>query len=115
MNDIWIVLLFKMLIGHVAADFVLQPDAMAKGKIRIKRCNLEQQNGNGVLFWPYWLTAHALVHGGVVWVITGHPIYGFMEILFHWMIDFAKGEKWTTIHTDQILHMICKVSYVVTL
>jgi hypothetical protein len=104
-------LAFKFIIGHAVADFVLQPTAMARGKNRhLVMETLEGQKN--VLFWPYWMSAHALVHGGIVWFISGNPVMGLAEFILHWIFDFAKCERWTNIHIDQLLHMICKAVYI---
>ena len=62
--------------------------------------------------WIYCLSAHSLVHAGTVWLITGSPVYGFIEFVIHWVIDFAKCEKWTNFNQDQGLHLLSKVAYV---
>ena len=102
-------LAFKLLIGHALADFVLQPTSMANGKCRHFK-SMEKNTGPN---WPYWLTAHALVHGGMAWLITGNILFGLAEVIIHWIIDYAKCENWTNIHTDQILHIVCKAVYIV--
>ena len=105
-------LLFKLIIGHAVADFVLQPTSMAKGKCRHYKSDSSKGNNAGPN-WYYWLTAHALVHGGMVWFITGNPVFGLVELILHWFFDYAKCENWTNIHTDQLLHILCKVAYTI--
>ena len=85
---------------------------MAKGKARKAKLEYIQDGRKYILFWPYWLSAHALIHGGAVWLITGNMSLGLIEVILHWIIDFAKCEGWTNIHIDQLLHMICKAVYV---
>jgi hypothetical protein len=107
-----LVLFFKLIIGHALADFVLQPTPMAKWKCR-RRGQKDGLDGEmDVPSWPYWLSAHALIHGGVVWLVTNNITFGIVEVVLHWMIDFAKCEKKTNIHIDQVLHLLCKVIYV---
>ena len=105
-------MLFQLIIGHALLDFPLQGDSMAKGKNR--NCPPENippgQTPQRV--WPYWLTSHALIHAGGVWLITQHWELGLAELVLHWGIDFAKCENWTGIHTDQFLHFCCKVLWV---
>jgi len=93
-------LLFKLLVGHAFADFVFQTDFMAINKNRHA----------AVLagFWPYVLSAHALVHGGFVFLATGSVWLGVAETVVHWAIDFGKCEKWYGIHSDQGLHIVFK-------
>ena len=99
-------LFFQLIIGHALADFVLQTPAMAAGKNR----NLLPETP---VTWPYWLTAHALIHAGMVGIITGSWTLAAAEFAIHWAIDFAKCENWTGIHSDQAMHVACKVLWVV--
>ncbi|MDX1902110.1 MAG: DUF3307 domain-containing protein [Gammaproteobacteria bacterium] len=106
-------LFFKLLIGHAFADFVFQSDSMSRGK---NKNNVPQNIPLGQkpqVSWWYWLTAHSLVHGGVVFAITGSWKFGFMETLFHWVIDFLKCQNKFGIHMDQALHIQCKIMWCV--
>lgn len=100
---------FQMLIGHAAADFVLQSDAMGAGKNR----HNDMQERKGLMFppWYYWMTSHALIHGGVVYWITGSAVLGLIETVLHFVIDFSKCEGWINLHQDQALHILCKAVY----
>jgi len=102
-------LLFQMIIGHAVADFVLQPDAMGFGKNR----NNNAQKTKGALFphWYYWMTSHALVHAGAVYLLTANAAIGLIEFILHWIIDFCKCEGWFNVHIDQALHIACKLLY----
>jgi len=99
-------LLFQFIVGHALADFVLQSDAMAVYKSR----HMKHEH-NGFPPWYYWLTSHALIHGGVVYLITGSCILGIIETGVHWLIDLCKCEHKISLHTDQLLHIICKLAY----
>lgn len=101
-------LLFWLIVGHALADFALQSDAIAKGKAEFSTPLY------GVP-WFYWLTAHALIHGGVVGYITQSTLLGVFEFAFHWVIDLLKGLKITGIHEDQLLHVLCKVVWAMIL
>ena len=101
-------LLFLMA-GHFWADFILQSNEMSKGKNR-HRPPLGIPPGQAPqTIWPYWLTAHAVIHGTVVYFITGSLEAGIIEAMCHWIIDFGKCENWYGIHFDQTLHAVCKV------
>ena len=105
-----VVRFFALVIGHAFADFVFQSEFIAKYK------NYHYQSApppgqKQQTVWPYVLTSHALVHGGVVWVITGNVYLGLAETLLHWIIDFGKCSNWYGIHKDQALHILCKVVY----
>ena len=109
MEIVALTLLFQMIIGHAIADFVLQPDAMGFGKNR----NNDAQRTKGALFphWYYWMTSHALVHSGAVYILTGNIFIASIELILHWMIDFSKCEGWFGVDMDQLLHIVCKIFY----
>ncbi len=109
------VLFFALAIGHAFADFAFQSQFMAVNKNR----NLmpkDTDDGKPSTMWVHVLTAHCLVHAGVVWVILGscHAAWMFAlaEASLHWVIDFAKCDGKTTFNTDQALHYLCKLAYV---
>jgi len=108
------IMLFLLLVGHAIADFALQSDAMAKGKNRHNKSE-PPPGAKPQVCWYYWLTAHALIHGGVVWLVTGLWIFGLMETIAHWLIDFGKCENWYGIHEDQLMHLLCKLFYILIL
>jgi hypothetical protein len=99
--------LFLLLVGHALMDFALQPEAMAVEKCRHSTSPLQK-----AVPWYYWLTAHCLCHAGGVYYVTGGSLFlAAAELVAHWFIDFAKCEKWTNIHADQLLHAGCKVAW----
>ena len=104
-------LIYQFVLAHVVCDFVLQSSSMARGKNRHIHIDRKEGGSHSHVFWPYWLTAHSFVHGGAVWLITGSVILGLTETCLHWIIDFAKCERWTNIHIDQSLHLACKAMY----
>ena len=72
--------------------------------------------------WYYWMTAHALVHGLTVAVIvgwwTGNKELGAISSESSsssstGCIDTLKCEGVTSIHTDQAMHIICKMAWAV--
>lgn len=101
--------LFMLLVGHALADFVLQPEAMGCGKNR----NNEIHNSGHRLFphWSYWMTGHSLIHGGIVFLITGNILFGLIETLAHWIVDFLKCEGHLSMHQDQAIHVAFKVLF----
>lgn len=99
-------LFFQLLILHALCDFALQGEAMAVYKNR----HNEPDNPN-MPQWYYWLTAHSLIHAGGVYLILG-PFYALIELVLHWLIDFAKCEKFTNLHEDQIMHIGAKAVYI---
>jgi len=103
------IIFFQFLIGHALADFALQFGAMGAGKNRHN--GIQQKMGKHFPPWYYWLSAHALIHGGVVYYITDNWWLGLIETVLHWIIDFAKCEGWINFHQDQALHVGCKFGY----
>lgn len=106
-------MLFLLLAGHALGDFVLQSEVMARGKNRHSSIHLEQNLNFPP--WYYWLGAHSLVHGGIVYLITGSLTLGVIETLSHWIIDYYKCEEKIGLHSDQILHLGLKFAYVAAL
>ena len=108
MSPLWL-----MIAAHALCDFPLQGDNMAQLKNRHTPVDPARvpPGQKPMVTWQYWLTAHALIHGLAVTLITGSTVLGVAETVLHWLIDFAKCENWTTIHTDQSLHVACKVAW----
>lgn len=103
-------LFLKLMIGHAIADFWAQSDALARMKNRHRKPE-PPPGQRPQTVWPYALTAHALMHGGAVWVITGSMWLGIAETFAHWVIDFGKCENWYGIHEDQAAHVACKAAW----
>jgi hypothetical protein len=93
---------FLLAIGHAVADYALQTEYMSRAKAR----KSEPQT------WFWVLGAHALVHAGMVYLITGSTIFAFAEFTAHFVIDYFKSEGKYGYHTDQVLHYLCKVLWV---
>lgn len=106
-----LLLLFKLLIGHALADYPLQGDFLARGKNR----HLPPIISGEKYAWVYCMTAHSLIHAGAVWVITGSGILAFVELVAHWIIDFAKCEDAISFGMDQWLHIAVKATYAMVL
>ena len=94
-------LFLVLLAGHALADFALQGRFLAEGKNR--------HTSVGRLWWPHALTAHALIHGGFVTVLTGSAALGLAEVVAHWLTDWLKCEGKIGVHVDQTIHLACKL------
>lgn len=108
------VLLFALLIGHAVADFALQGKFLAMAKNR--HADLDALFGDTKAprgLWLHALGAHSFIHAAPVWLLTGSVGLAALEVVLHWLIDFAKCEGWTKFGTDQFLHFLCKVTYVI--
>jgi hypothetical protein len=93
-------LFFWLLWGHVIADYPLQGDFLAVAK--------NHNTAVGKTFWPWALSAHALIHAGFVALFTGHVSLGIAEALLHAFIDRLKCDEKVSLNTDQMLHIWCK-------
>ena len=95
--------------GHALAEFVLHPEVMGYGKNR----NSEIHHNEQSMFphWSYWLTGHALIHGAIVYLVTGSLLLGLIETLAHWVIDFLKCDGRLSMHQDQAIHIAFKFAY----
>jgi hypothetical protein len=102
-------LLFLLLAAHAMGDFGLQTDWVAQYKSRHIPPPEGAKSKRPDLIWIHVLSAHCIIHGGMVAVITGFWWLGLAEFIAHWVIDFGKGEKWFGFHTDQFLHIACKL------
>lgn len=97
---------FLLLVGHALADQPLQPAWLSAAK---RRWSTEGRKG----VWVMALGGHGLIHGGFVALLTGSWVLGAAETVAHALIDFAKCERKIGMWTDQTLHVLCKVVWVV--
>lgn len=103
-----ITLFFYLLVVHALLDFPLQGDTVAVNKNPNAKTDLQKH-----VPWYYWMSAHSLVHGGGVALVTGSVWLGAAETLCHFMIDFGKCHRKYSIHGDQLLHFSCKVVWLI--
>ncbi len=100
-------LIIFLLIGHLVSDYLLQNDNIAIGKNRnINKIHL-------TVPWYYWLITHSSIHGLAVFITTGHISLCITEIILHTLIDYTKCEGKISLQVDQILHVLCKVIYII--
>lgn len=95
------------LVAHALCDFPLQGAYLSKQKIRKQAGSFAE--------WLVALSAHCVIHAGAVWLVSGSLLLGAVELVLHSLIDTGKGEGKFGILTDQILHLLCKLGYVVVL
>jgi hypothetical protein len=96
-----------LIVGHALCDYPLQGEFLARAKNRTAPIA-------GVPFWQA-LSAHAIIHGGAVALITGMPMLGLAEAVAHWLIDDAKCRGRIGFNQDQLLHVACKITWVIIL
>ena len=103
--------IFLLFAAHALMDYPLQGEFLSNCKNR--HFLLQRQDPTRpVSIWPICMTAHCLLHAVMVWAVTGCFVLCLVELALHWIIDFAKCEKWTTFHQDQGLHLLSKIAYV---
>lgn len=97
-------LFFALVIMHCLCDYPLQADFLAKAK--------NQRAPIVGIDWPIALMAHAAIHAGGVWTLTGSPLLALVEWVAHIAIDWMKCEGVTTFREDQLAHVACKALWV---
>lgn len=97
-------ILLLLLAGHAVCDYPLQGDFLA-------RCKNHRASIAGVPWW-HCLLAHALIHAGMVALVTGSAWLGLAELVAHTAIDYAKCDGRIGFNADQALHLACKLTWV---
>lgn len=100
MNLSAIQMLGALVIGHAVADYPLQGDFLAKAKNR-------HTSIPGIDWWVA-MAMHCLIHGGMVWAITGNMWLGYSEFTIHFLIDCSKCDGLIDFKHDQLIHLSCK-------
>lgn len=90
-----------LLIGHYVADYPLQGDFLARAKNRLHPVP-------GVP-WRQALGAHAAIHAGSVYIVTGSLLLALAELVAHAFIDDLKCAGKVSFTADQQLHVFCKL------
>lgn len=113
MNFSTLLLLFA---GHALCDYPLQGDFLAKGKNHLKPIS-------GIP-WYQCLFAHALIHSGMVFLITKSLWLALAELAIHAATDYAKCAGWfggqyfgtegfnqRAFNIDQAIHFASKIAW----
>jgi hypothetical protein len=98
-------ILFWLFVGHALCDYPLQGKFLAKGK--------NHKNPISGFSTLLILFNHAIIHAGMVAIITRSFFLAMLELVLHMFIDFLKCDERVGFKTDQALHYGCKVLYVV--
>lgn len=97
-------MLALLIFAHFLADYPLQGDFLARGK--------NHTDPIPGIHWGHPLAAHSAIHGGFVGIITGSWLLAIAEIAVHAATDYAKCAGRISYHTDQAIHVGCKVVWV---
>ena len=96
------ILLIKLLLAHLAADFVLQPDAWIRDKVLKKHRSPK-------------LYLHVLLHGALTWLLIWDINFWLPALIItgtHYLIDLAKvrlqnqHNQLFWLIADQLLHLL---------
>ena len=98
---------FCLMVWHALADFPLQGDYLAKEK------NPWIVKNESSMPWWWAMSMHSLIHAGGVALITQSIWLGLAEFVLHFIIDFKKCDKALTFMEDQLLHVLCKLFWVI--
>lgn len=98
-------LLFLLLFGHALADYPLQGEFLSKAKNPV--------NPMPGVPWYLALGAHAFIQAGFVLIFTGSILLAMSEFVAHATIDIMKCTGRVSFLTDQLLHVLCKVIWVI--
>lgn len=90
-----------LLFGHFLADYPLQGEFIAHTKNRYGVA--------GDCPWYQAMLAHVVIHGSIVWLITGAWVLGLAEAAAHAVIDDAKCARRISFNQDQALHIVLKL------
>jgi hypothetical protein len=96
-------LLALLLVGHALADYPLQGDFLARAKN-------ERAPIPGVPWWQA-MTAHCVIHAGMVLMITAIWWLAALEFVIHFVTDRLKCRGQISFNTDQAIHVACKVMW----
>jgi len=100
------VAVFLLLVGlHFLCDYPWQHDFLANQK--------NPSFKPRYIPWYHANFAHAAIHGIPVGIITGSCLLALYEVAMHFTIDYVKSRGAINIHMDQLLHIACKVMWVV--
>lgn len=101
----WLHLALLLVFLHFVADFPLQGEYIAINK------DPASANPN----WAWIMSAHCTIHAGFVLLITGSAILFFLELFTHFAVDIAKCKSLIGFTTDQALHLISKLVWLLAL
>jgi hypothetical protein len=87
--------------GHALCDYPLQGNFLAKGK--------NHRNPLPRVPWYQCMFAHAMIHAGMVYLITQSVTFASLEFVVHFWTDFAKCDGKLTFNQDQSIHYAFKV------
>lgn len=122
--DSWSLMLLALFFWHYIADYPLQGDFLSREK------NPYRPEKDRYAPWTSAMLAHVWIHAFGVLIITGSFVAFLVEFVLHWFIDVVKCKYASKLDrtkpqdqerlmgafgTDQGVHLLCKVVYVLAL
>lgn len=108
-------LLIYLVALHFLLDFPLQGDWLSTTKNpNVDRLATTDEDGNvipGESIWFSSLFGHSYIHAAGVYFLTQNILLFASELMFHFIIDYAKCKKAFGYNVDQLLHISCKFFY----
>lgn len=98
--------LFYLIAAHFVLDYPLQGDTTAREKNPTTSTPLQ-----AFVPWYYWMTAHCLMQASAVLWLTGRMDFAIAEFVIHFGTDIGKCKNMFSIHTDQAIHIACKLAW----
>lgn len=100
---LFIKLLWFLVAAHLICDYKLQGSEMSRAK------NFNTPPAERTIPWWVAMTAHVIIHGAAVLLITNLIWLALAEAGSHFYIDCAKNKGFISFKTDQIIHVALKV------
>jgi len=101
-------ILLLLFAGHALCDFPLQGEFLATRKNPfLADPNLRAYG------WKKAMSAHCLIHAGMVTLITGSVFLGGLEFLVHFATDYGKCRDWIDSDLDQAIHYVSKILWAI--
>ncbi|MCL2021868.1 MAG: DUF3307 domain-containing protein [Betaproteobacteria bacterium] len=94
-------LFLALLLWHLIADFLLQPQVMADGK--------RKRGATGIAI----LAVHGFIHGVGTGLILGSFWAALLETGAHATVDWGKCRGYYDLLADQCVHLLCLGCWVV--
>jgi hypothetical protein len=96
-------ILILLMVAHFLCDYPLQGDFLARAK--------NPHTSMPGVSWQQAMFAHAAIHAGAVYLITGMWWWALAELVLHAFIDLDKCAGHISFNKDQAFHLSLKVLY----
>lgn len=101
-TDLWLLALV-LFAGHFLCDYSLQGLYFSEVKNPFKSTSDIPSH--------LILLGHASIHGAFVAIVTGWVVFGYIEVILHYLIDLCKCRGVISYKEDQYTHLFIKLLY----